>query len=132
MTSLLVLCCLFLPVLSLEKRSPLDLGSLGTRDRWTPKSDKKSYNSYSDQNKNHSFEVFKGNPTEYTIGGVLSGAPGVEFYFTQVLSVSLLGARITPHSQFTPLKNFCQRRKFGGQYFCTFFTKILYLDFCTR
>ena len=89
MTSLLVLCCLFLPVLSLEKRSPLDLGSLGTRDRWTPKSDK-SYNSYNEQNKNHSFEVFKGNPTEYTIGGVLSGAPGVEFYFTQVLSVSLL------------------------------------------
>ena len=92
MTSLLVLCCLFLPVLSLEKRSPLDLGSLGTRDRWAPKSDK-SYNNYNEQNKNHSFEVFKGNPTEYTIGGVLSGAPGVEFYFTQVLSVSLL--RIT-------------------------------------
>ena len=110
MTSLLVLCCLFLPVLSLEKRSPLDLGSLGTRDRWTPKSDK-SYNSYNEQNKNHSFEVFKGNPTEYTIGGVLSGAPGVEFYFTQVLSVSLFGARITPPSQFTPLKNFRQRRK---------------------
>ena len=90
MTSLLLLCCLFLPVLSLEKRSPLDLGSLGSRDRWTPnKSDKKPYSYSADQNKNNrSFEVFKGNPTEYTIGGVLSGAPGVEFYFTQVLSVS--------------------------------------------
>ena len=89
MTSLLLLCSLFLPVLSsVEKRSPLDLGSYGSRDRWTAKSDK-SY-SYSDQNKNQSWDVFKGNPTEYTIGGVLSGAPGVEFYFTQVLSVSLL------------------------------------------
>ena len=104
MTSLLVLCCLFLPVLSLEKRSPLDLGSLGTRDRWTPKSDK-SYNSYNEQNKNHSFEVFKGNPTEYTIGGVLSGAPGVEFYFTQVLSVSLL-LESQFRIQFTALKKF--------------------------
>ena len=87
MTSLLLFFSLFLPVLSsIEKRSPLDLGSYGSRDRWTPKSDN-SY-SYSDQNKNHSRDVFKGNPTEYTIGGVLSGAPGVEFYFTQVLSVS--------------------------------------------
>ena len=105
MTSLLVLCCLFLPVLSLEKRSPLDLGSLGTRDRWTPKSDK-SYNSYNEQNKNHSFEVFKGNPTEYTIGGVLSGAPGVEFYFTQVLSVSLSFLNRNSAFNLQALKNF--------------------------
>ena len=108
MTSLLLLCCLFLPVLSLEKRSPLDLGSLGSRDRWTPnKSDKKSSYSYSaDQNKNRSFEVFKGNPTEYTIGGVLSGAPGVEFYFTQVLSVSLSFLNHNSASNLQALKKF--------------------------
>ena len=28
------------------------------------------------------------NPTEYTIGGVLSGSEGIERYFTQILSVS--------------------------------------------
>ena len=28
------------------------------------------------------------NPTEYTIGGVLSGSEGTEKYFTQTLSVS--------------------------------------------
>ena len=28
------------------------------------------------------------NPTEYTIGGVLSGAEGIERHFTQTLSVS--------------------------------------------
>ena len=27
------------------------------------------------------------NPTEYTIGGVLSGAEGIERHFTQILSV---------------------------------------------
>ena len=28
------------------------------------------------------------NPTQYTIGGVLSGAVGIERHFTQILSVS--------------------------------------------
>ena len=30
------------------------------------------------------------NPTQYTVGGVLSGAAGIERHFTQILSVSLL------------------------------------------
>jgi len=38
---------------------------------------------------NVSSQSWSGNPREYTIGGVLSGAPEIEHYFKQVLSVSL-------------------------------------------
>ena len=84
----------------LNKRSPLEIGSRNSFDsrsnKWTSTTKDDSYLYSSDSNngagggsKNASWKVFTGNPDEYTIGGVLSGAP-VEFYFTQVLSVSIL------------------------------------------
>ncbi len=79
-----------------DKRSPLDIGGRRTFDTFQNKwsnveNSDTTYLYSSDSSKtgknNASFTAFKGNPNEYTIGGVLSGAQDVEFYFTQVLSV---------------------------------------------
>lgn len=97
----------------ISKRSPLDIGGRRTfdnlRNKWTSRKDHVAtstpsvndfggrYDDRSDSDffysdsatKNANFtQTFTGNPDEYTIGGVLSGAKDVEFYFTKVLSVS--------------------------------------------
>ena len=79
-----------------SRRTPLDLGR--TFDHYKTKTSSEEFqrdNTYlqsrdSAIGKNASRKAFTGNPDEYTIGGVLSGASDVEFYFTQVLSVSRL------------------------------------------
>ena len=84
-------------LVNVNKRSPLEIGRTldnskrPNSNKWTNKKDDSypSYSSDSSASKNASWKAFTGNPNEYTIGGVLSGAPGVEFYFTQVLSVSI-------------------------------------------
>ena len=90
------------------KRSPLNIGSnsrrtrIQTKNKSKSKSKSSSSNSaggssytYSDSSTANSINtssgsVWKGNPDEYTIGGVLSGKSGVEHYFTRVLSVSTI------------------------------------------
>ena len=90
------------------KRSPLNIGSnsrrtrIQTKNKSKSKSKSSSSNSaggssytYSDSSTANSINtssgsVWKGNPDEYTIGGVLSGKSGVEHYFTRILSVSTI------------------------------------------
>ena len=82
------------------KRSPLNIGSNSRRTRIQTKTKSKSKSAgstytYSDSSTSNSINtssgsVWKGNPDEYTIGGVLSGKSGVEHYFTRVLSVSTM------------------------------------------
>ena len=90
------------------KRSPLNIGQnsrrtrIQTKNKSKSKSKSSSSNSaggssytYSDSSTANSINtssgsVWKGNPDEYTIGGVLSGKSGVEHYFTRVLSVSTI------------------------------------------
>ena len=76
-----------------EKRSPIDIGQNRRKD-WGKTSSKSSNSySYSDATNtgsiNSSGSAWTGNPTEYTIGGVLSGSVGIEQYFTRVLRVSI-------------------------------------------
>ena len=88
----------------IQKRTPLDIGGRrnfdSIRNKWKNDKNEVTTSKYSSDNsvynsdqssasgKNSSLRpVFTGNPDEYTIGGVLSGAPDVEFYFTQILSV---------------------------------------------
>lgn len=72
------------------KRSPLDL-SANSRTR-TTSSTSSNQNGYSfapdgaTSAGNNSGQGWTGNPREYTIGGVLSGEPGIDHYFTQILS----------------------------------------------
>ena len=97
------------------KRSPLNIGSNSRRTRIQTKNKSKSKSksssnsasgssyTYSDSSTANSINtssgsVWKGNPDEYTIGGVLSGKSGVEHYFTRVLSVSTM--YITYHYKF--------------------------------
>ena len=74
-----------------EKRSPIDIGQNRRKD-WGKSKSSNSY-SYSDATNtgsiNSSGSAWTGNPTEYTIGGVLSGSVGIEQYFTRVLRVSI-------------------------------------------
>lgn len=82
-----------------QKRSPLDIGGRSRGDKWSSSPSEHTRDTgylYSSDasganfNKNNASQkvTFKGNPNEYTIGGVLSGTKDVEHYFTQVLSVS--------------------------------------------
>ena len=81
------------------KRNPLNIGQNNRRTRIQTKNKSKSKSggytySASDSSTSNSNTssggVWKGNPDEYTIGGVLSGKSGVEHYFTRVLSVSII------------------------------------------
>ena len=82
------------------KRSPLNIGQNSRRTRIQTKTKSKSKSAgstytYSDSSTSNSINtssesVWKGNPDEYTIGGVLSGKSGIEHYFTRVLSVSIV------------------------------------------
>jgi hypothetical protein len=76
----------------LVKRSPLDLGSNSRQKTSNSNSNKKNGYTFHDNNSggsNNATNKWVSNPVEYTIGGVLSGAPGIDHYFRQVLSVSV-------------------------------------------
>ncbi len=91
MSSTFSVTFVFILVASMEaeivKRSPLNIGS---NSRTWGTSSRKTYDSYSSNAANTSSAAaeWKGNPIEYTIGGVLSGSEGIDHYFTQILSVS--------------------------------------------
>ncbi|XP_059080362.1 glutamate [NMDA] receptor subunit 1-like isoform X1 [Tigriopus californicus] len=70
----------------------LQLGGAGSRSNSRTEVTTSAYPSYPTEGGHTYVEnttgapIWEGNPTEYTIGGVLSGLEGVEHYFTQILS----------------------------------------------